>query len=298
MLGQIEAAFSAQAGSEHAARRSADAARRAADAARASAAAAHRSEEKMRRFVADASHELRTPLTTIRGFAELYRQGAAPDAGEVLRRIEDEAARMGLLVEDLLLLARLDRERPLRQAPVALTDVVSNAAAAAHAVAPEREIDLEIAPGGHALTVLGDQERLRQVVDNLVTNALIHTPPRSPVRLALRPDGDGYAVVEVSDRGPGLSPEHAARVFERFYRVDKARSRQAAAPGAGDRPGPHSGAGLGLAIVAALVAAHDGTVEVDSEPGQGATFRVRLPVVGSQSTSSPDPGTAEPQRAL
>jgi two-component system OmpR family sensor kinase len=260
MLAQIESAFRAREASEE---------------------RALISEQRMRQFVADASHELRTPLTTIRGFAELYRQGAAPDAGEVLRRIEDEAARMGLLVEDLLLLARLDRERPLQHAPVALTEVVSNAAAAAHAVAPDRDVGLEIAPGGHGLTVLGDEERLRQVVDNLLTNALIHTPAGSPVLLRVRPDGAEHAVIEVSDRGPGLTPDHAARVFERFYRVDKARSRKAAAPAVPppDRANAHSGAGLGLAIVAALVAAHAGTVEVDSVPGDGATFRVRLPVV-------------------
>jgi two-component system OmpR family sensor kinase len=260
MLAQIEAAFHARADSE---------------------GRAVRSEERMRQFVADASHELRTPLTTIRGFAELYRQGAAAgDPAPVLRRIEDEAARMGLLVEDLLLLARLDRERPLRPAPVALAEVVADAAAAARAIDPGRTIEVQLTPG---LTVLGDEARLRQVVGNLVTNALTHTPAGTPVTLRLGAS-DGSAVIEVSDVGPGLTPEQADRVFERFYRVDKARTRRAATPG--HRPPGHSGAGLGLAIVAALVAAHDGTVEVDSAAGVGATFRVRLPLAGLTGTTA------------
>jgi two-component system, OmpR family, sensor kinase len=257
MLTQIETAFHARAASE---------------------ARAVNSEERMRQFVADASHELRTPLTTIRGFAELYRQGAAPDPAEVLRRIEDEAARMGLLVEDLLLLARLDRERPLRHAPVALADLIRDAAAGARAVAPDREITVDITPGAEQLIVEGDEERLRQVVDNLVTNALIHNPSDVEVTLCLSVD-DSHALIEVKDTGNGLTPEHAARVFERFYRVDKARARRAASSAApGGRTGHHSGAGLGLAIVAALVAAHDGTVEVDTVPGEGSTFRIRLPL--------------------
>jgi two-component system OmpR family sensor kinase len=264
MLTQIETAFHARAASE---------------------GRAVNSEERMRQFVADASHELRTPLTTIRGFAELYRQGAAPDPGEVLRRIEDEAARMGLLVEDLLLLARLDRERPLRHAPVALADLIRDAAAGAHAVAPDREITVDVAPDAENLTVDGDEERLRQVVDNLVTNAIIHNPSDVEVALGLAVD-DSHAVIEVKDTGTGLTPEHAARVFERFYRVDKARARRAASSTApGRRTGHHSGAGLGLAIVAALVAAHNGTVEVDTAPGEGATFRVRLPLTPPNPTA-------------
>jgi two-component system OmpR family sensor kinase len=269
MLTQIETAFHARAASE---------------------ARAVNSEERMRQFVADASHELRTPLTTIRGFAELYRQGAAPDPGEVLRRIEDEAARMGLLVEDLLLLARLDRERPLRHAPVALADLMRDAAAGANAVAPSRDITVEIAPEAEQLTIDGDEERLRQVVDNLVTNALIHNSSDVDVALRLSVD-DSHAVIEVKDNGTGLTPEHAARVFERFYRVDKARARRAATSTApGRRTGHHSGAGLGLAIVAALVAAHSGTVEVDTAPGEGATFRVRLPLTPPADPTAPTSG--------
>jgi two-component system OmpR family sensor kinase len=249
MLAQIEGAFAARAASE----------------------------ERMRQFVADASHELRTPLTTIRGFAELYRQGAARQPEEtaaLLQRIESEAARMGLLVEDLLLLARLDRERPLTFAPVELRALASDAATAARAVAPDREIAL--VTGDESVLVLGDESRLRQVIGNLMTNALTHTPAGGPItaRVRLEP---GAAVLEVSDSGPGLTTEQRQRVFERFYRVDKARTKQAV--GSAQAVVPHSGSGLGLAIVAALVAAHQGTVWVDSTPGSGATFSVRLPLV-------------------
>jgi two-component system, OmpR family, sensor kinase len=242
MLAQIEAAFSMRAASE----------------------------ERMRRFVADASHELRTPLTSIRGFAELYRQGAAgspADVARLMRRIEDEASRMGLLVEDLLLLARLDQERPLVLAPVELPVIVSDSVHAARAVAPDRPIELEVRSDGVPLVVHGDDARLRQVVGNLLSNAVSHTPAGSAVTVRLRADPP-LAVIEVADQGPGLTPEQSERVFERFYRADSARSRR----GGG-------GTGLGLAIVAALVAAHLGTVEVDSVPGKGATFRVRLPLV-------------------
>jgi two-component system OmpR family sensor kinase len=248
------------------------------------------SEERMRQFVADASHELRTPLTTIRGFAELYRQGAAREPTEtetLLKRIEDEASRMGLLVEDLLLLARLDQERPLTVAPLDLRVIVNDAADAARAVAPDREITLEL-ERDEAVTVDGDESRLRQVVGNLVTNALTHTPSGTPVALRLRADGDN-ALIEVADQGPGLTEEQAQRVFERFYRVDKARTRRAA----GSTPAvtPHSGTGLGLAIVAALVAVHSGTVSVHSTMGGGATFQVRLPLTaGSQTESSTSQG--------
>ncbi|HEX5596414.1 MAG TPA: HAMP domain-containing sensor histidine kinase [Micromonosporaceae bacterium] len=272
MLAQIEAAFTARSASEAAARAAESAAREAAIAAQASESRARRSEERMRQFVADASHELRTPLTTIRGFAELYRQGAVSSPEEtarLVRRIEDEAARMGLLVEDLLLLARLDRERPLMLAPVELPVLASEAVQAARAVAPERNITLEIQPGAGHLVVLGDDARLRQVFGNLMTNALTHTPTEASVTLRLRAE-PGTAVVEVADTGPGLSPEQAEHVFERFYRADAARTRRA--DGA-------TSTGLGLAIVAALVAAHQGNAEVGQTPGGGATFRVRLPRV-------------------
>jgi two-component system, OmpR family, sensor kinase len=234
------------------------------------------SEERMRQFVADASHELRTPLTTIRGFAELYRQGAArapEETAALLKRIEGEASRMGLLVEDLLLLARLDRERPLTFAPVELRALASDAVTAARVVSPERDISLAMAD--RPVLVLADESRLRQVIGNLMTNALTHTPARTPIAVRVRPEPD-CAVIEVSDAGPGLTREQQQRVFERFYRVDKARTRQAA--GSGQAVAPHSGSGLGLSIVAALVSAHGGTVLVESEPGNGATFAVRLPL--------------------
>ena len=256
MLAQIEAAFGARAASEEAARRS---------------------EDRMRRFVADASHELRTPLTTIRGFAELYRQGGSRDPAELdrlMRRIEDQAARMGLLVEDLLLLARLDQQRPLDRHPVDLLALAADAVHDARAVAPDRRIELVLGaengdPAGTALVVLGDDQRLRQVLANLVNNALTHTPAGSPVEVrvgASTLDGRPGAAVEVVDHGPGLAPGEAERVFERFYRADPARS-----PADG-------GTGLGLSIVAALVAVHGGTVGVDTVPGRGARFRVVLPL--------------------
>ncbi|MEU1679925.1 HAMP domain-containing sensor histidine kinase [Micromonospora zamorensis] len=273
MLTQIEAAFTARAASETSARWAESAARDAAASAQASEARARRSEERMRQFVADASHELRTPLTTIRGFAELYRQGAArapEQTAGLLRRIEDEAARMGLLVEDLLLLARLDRERPLSLTPVELPVLASDAVHAARAMAPDRRIELEIEPDSGPLVVSADDARLRQVIGNLVTNALTHTPPDAEIRVRLHSEPGGFAVVEVADTGPGLSPEQAERVFERFYRADAARTRRADG---------NTGTGLGLAIVAALVAAHHGSVSVAETPGGGATFRVRIPLL-------------------
>jgi two-component system, OmpR family, sensor kinase len=210
-------------------------------------------------------------LTSIRGFAELYRQIAdkqPEQSSQLVGRIEQEAARMSLLVEDLLLLARLDEERPLEPVELDLRVIVGDAASAAQAIAPDREITLDLPEGTGPVRVLADESRLRQVVGNLVSNALTHTPAGTPVWLRLRRDG-AEAVIEVEDRGPGLRPDQVERVFERFYRADTARTR---------RSGQGSGAGLGLAIVAALVNAHDGKVEVDSEPGRGSIFRVRLPI--------------------
>jgi two-component system, OmpR family, sensor kinase len=276
MLTEIESAFQAREASEAAAQD-------AATAAQASEARARSSEERMRRFAADASHELRTPLTTIRGFAELYRQGAArepEDTDRLMRRIEDEASRMGLLVEDMLLLARLDQERPLDVEPVDLRVIASDAVVNAKAIAPSRPIDLQLAPNAGPLIVRGDELRLRQVFTNLMANALTYTPPDSPIALRLgRSERPGYAELAVIDHGPGLSDDQAARVFERFYRGDAARTRQAANQGS-------SGTGLGLAIVAALVAAHRGTVSALSTPGHGATFVVSLPL--SSDTTSDD----------
>ena len=240
-----------------------------------SESAARASEERMRRFVGDASHELRTPLTSIRGFAELFRQGAATDPDQlarVMRRIEDEAARMGLLVEDLLLLARLDQQRPLRLEPVDLLALAADAVHDAAAVHPDHSVQL--APSvGTAPTVLGDDARLRQVIGNLVTNAVVHTPAGSRVEVAVEVragegTGMGEVLLRVSDDGPGLTPDVADRVFERFYRADTSRTRGSGAAG---------GAGLGLSIVAVLVSAHAGAVGVHSAPGRGTTFEVTLP---------------------
>jgi len=245
MLAQIEAAFRARSESESSARSS---------------------EERMRRFVADASHELRTPLTSIRGFAEFYRQASDIDAAPLMRRVESEAVRMGLLVDDLLMLARLDQQRPMVMRPVDLLAIAADAVHDARILAPEREVTLSV--DGSALIVSGDEVRLRQVVGNLMTNALTHTPEGTPVRVILSSD-DGMAVIEVADEGPGLTTEQRERVFERFYRADSARGRRAPEDG---------GSGLGLAIVAAMVEAHGGRVAVESEPGKGATFRVILPL--------------------
>jgi two-component system OmpR family sensor kinase len=233
------------------------------------------SEARTRRFAADASHELRTPLASIRGFAELYRQGAVPpdDVGRTMRRIEDEARRMGGLVEDLLLLARLDERRPARAEPVDLAVLAGDAVHDARGLDPGRTVrlvGLEDAAGPVPAVVIGDEGHLRQVVTNLVGNAIRHTPAGSPVEVAvgvgMRSEGP-QAVLEVRDHGPGLPPEEAERVFERFYRVDASRRR-----GAG------GGSGLGLSIVAAVTAAHGGTVEALPTSGGGATFRVRLPL--------------------
>ncbi|MFJ6212037.1 sensor histidine kinase [Streptomyces sp. NPDC092296] len=243
MLTQIEAAFAARA----------------------------ESEARMRRFVADASHELRTPLAGIRGFAELYRMGALPAEADVKRtmaRIENEAVRMGGLVEDLLTLARLDEQRPLEREPMDLRSLAADALHDFTALDPDRAVSLT-GPGGRGApqpaVVLGDEARLRQVVANLVGNAIAHTPAGTPVRIGVGM-ADGGGVLEVADQGPGLTEEQAARVFERFFRVDASRSRQQG-----------GGAGLGLAIVGALVAAHDGAVELVTAPGAGALFRVRIP---------------------
>jgi signal transduction histidine kinase len=261
MLGRIERAFRAQQDSEERARGTA---------------------ERMRRFVADASHELRTPLTSIRGFAELYRQGAVDDPDDVRRlmqRIEAEGSRMGLLVEDLLLLARMDQQRPLTIVPVDLAELAGDAVHDARAVQPDRPVTLHL---DESMTdvpvVLGDEARLRQVVGNLVTNALTHTPQTARVTVSLAEDADDpdSVVLAVADEGPGLAPQDAERVFERFYRADTSRTRAA------------GGTGLGLAIVASLVEAHGGTVSLDTAEGRGAIFTVRLPRSGPSAPHAPE----------
>ena len=301
MLSQIETAFHAREESE---------------------AAAHRSEERMRRFIADAGHELRTPLTAIRGFAEYYRQrgglvphwdrddqakaatpatpatgfvhpqgesggmdsaarrgaggggGLTPDdLDRLMQRVEKEAARMGLLVEDLLLLARLDQQRPLARQPVDLLSLAGDAVHDARLLAPARTVDLSVQPGA-AFLVIGDEPRLRQVIGNLMSNALTHTPDGTPIEVSIGsgtldprlPDSSPAVTLDVTDHGPGMTPEQAHRVFERFYRTDQARTRAT------------GGSGLGLAIVNALVAAHGGVASVRTAPGQGATFRIALPL--------------------
>ena len=226
-------------------------------------------EERLRRFLADASHELRTPLTSIRGYAELFHRGAdrrPADLATAMRRIEEEAARMGVMVEDLLLLARLDEDRTLERAAVDLARVAADAVADARAADPSRPIALE-AP--RPIVVTGDDARLRQVAANLLGNALAHTPAGTAVvvRAVLR---DGRGVLEVADEGPGLGRVEAARVFEPFFRADPSRSRTS------------GGAGLGLAIVAA----HGGTVSLDTAPGAGATFRVAIPAAGESTRAA------------
>ena len=281
MLSQIETAFHSREESE---------------------AEAHQSEERMRRFIADASHELRTPLTAIRGFAEYYRQRGglvphwdksasasadtagrgAPDMGpgltpddldRIMQRVETEAARMGLLVEDLLLLARLDQQRPLARQPIDLLSLAADAVHDARLLAPARTIDLSVQPGA-AFLVIGDEARLRQVIGNLMSNALTHTPDGSPIEVSIGsgtldprvPDSARAVTLDVTDHGPGMIPEQAQRVFERFYRADQARTRT------------KGGSGLGLAIVSALVTAHGGVASVRTGPGRGSTFRIALPL--------------------
>ena len=300
MLAQIDSSFYSQAQSE---------------------AAARRSEERMRQFVADASHELRTPLTAMRGYAEYYRQrggmqdGTGPgrhdqpstelgstglgsngqldraDMDRIMQRVEQESARMGVLVEDMLLLARLDQQRPIEHRPVDLLTLAADAVQDARIIAPDREITLDVGSGA-AFLILGDEVRLRQVIGNLMNNALTHTPEGTPVavRVLAGPRQPVPSVVlEVADQGPGLRQDQAEHVFERFYRADQARTRKA------------GGTGLGLAIVAALVAAHDGTVALMTAPGQGATFRITLPLApeaqDDQLDESDQPGQASPAGA-
>ena len=291
MLSQIETAFHAQEESE---------------------ASARHAEERMRRFIADASHELRTPLTAIRGFAEYYRQrgglvqrwdkheadgesgtrdalvttapGLTPDdVDRLMGRVEKEAARMGLLVEDLLLLARLDHRRPLARQPVDLLSLAGDAVHDARVLAPSRTIELSVAPGA-AFLVIGDEQRLRQVIGNLMSNALTHTPDGTPIEVSISSgvldpragDPTPAVVLDVTDQGPGMSPDQAQRVFERFYRTDRARTRAT------------GGSGLGLAIVNALVVAQGGVASVRTSEGKGATFRITLPLA-PEAQGSPHP---------
>ena len=236
------------------------------------------SEERMRQFVSDASHELRTPLAAVRGYAELFRQGAVTkpeDVAGAMRRIEDESIRMGGLVEDLLLLTRLDSQRPLEKGPVDLTVLAADAVQDARALDSTRQVRLLGLSGDlQPTTIEGDEARLRQVVTNLVGNAVNHTPHGTDIEIAVGSDA-GRAKLEVRDHGPGVDPVKARKVFERFYRADASRGR-----------GNGGGNGLGLAIVAAIVSAHGGRVGVAATPGGGATFVVDLPTANSQSEPS------------
>jgi two-component system OmpR family sensor kinase len=236
MLGQIESAFRAR----------------------------EASERKLRRFVADASHELRTPLSAVRAYAELFTRGASTRPDDLARSmtgIERESERMSVLVDDLLLLARLDEGRPLARDPVALDEVVSEAVETAQTLEPERPIRLDV----DRAVVNGDRDRLRQIVDNLLSNVRAHTPRGTPVRVSLR-RMNGNAAIEVADTGPGMGDEQLAHVFERFYRADPSRARTS------------GGVGLGLSIVAAVAEAHGGHVSAAATPGGGATFRIELPL--------------------
>ncbi|GIJ49099.1 two-component sensor histidine kinase [Virgisporangium aliadipatigenens] len=248
------------------------------------------SEQRLRRFLADAAHELRTPLTTLQGFAELYLRGgmrSRQDVDEAMYRIESEAARMRLLVTDLMTLARLDEERPLHRRPVDLLEIAADAVRDASIRMPTRVVGLsaldERSDTFEALTVLADADRVRQVVTNLVANALQHTPEHARVAVRVgRPPGSGEpplvsvgellapgtptAAVEVADTGPGMAHRDAVRAFERLFRADPSRSRR------------HGGAGLGLSIVASIVRKHGGRVELWTAPGRGARFRVLLPI--------------------
>jgi two-component system OmpR family sensor kinase len=245
MLGQIEGAFSEKSASE----------------------------ERLRQFVADASHELRTPLTSIRGYAELLSRGGFSDERgrrKALQRIEEEATRMGGLVEDLLLLAELDRGRPLRVEPVDLHRIAADAVGDSNAV--EHDHALSLAPGA-PVVVLGDDERLAQVAHNLVRNALAHTPAGTTVRVSTGVAGR-MGFIEVADNGPGIPPDDAQRVFDRFYQSDRSRAS--------------AGTGLGLAIVRAIAEALGGTAEVltPGPGGSGATLRVRIPLAAAHAEAA------------
>ena len=225
------------------------------------------SENKLRRFVADASHELRTPITAIRGFAELHRQGAVSgeaNTKELIGRIESESKRMGSLVEDLLLLARLDQSREMKSEPVNLSDLVADAVESARAAGPNHAVKFE--KPAEEIYALGDSDRIHQVVANLLANARAHTPAGTNIDVSINQSEDGVRV-RIADNGPGLSAADQERIFERFYRADSSRVRT-----------DGEGTGLGLSIVDAVMRAHTGQVSVESELGKGAAFTLFFPI--------------------
>ena len=225
------------------------------------------SESKLRRFVADASHELRTPITAIRGFAELHRQGAVTGeekTKELIGRIENESKRMGSLVEDLLLLARLDQSREMKSDPVNLTQIVADAVASARAAGQNHTVNFD--EQSEEIYTLGDKDRIHQVVANLLANARTHTPAGTVIDVSVKQDTDGVRI-RIADNGPGLSDADQARIFERFYRADASRVRT-----------DGEGTGLGLSIVDAVMRAHAGQVSVESEVGKGAVFTLFFPL--------------------
>jgi len=236
--------------------------------------------DQMRRFVGDASHELRTPLVSVRGYAELYRMGALKnkkDVAQAMDRIEREAIRMGILVDDLLALARLDEARPLELADIDLVVLAADAALDARAFDPDREVTvltIDSAETPTALVITAEENKIRQVITNLMGNALRFTDPGSPLEIAVGRDESGNGLIDVIDHGDGIPPQVREKIFERFWRADSSRARET------------GGSGLGLAIVASIVAAHEGSITVDETPGGGATFRVCLPANGP--TNSPD----------
>jgi two-component system OmpR family sensor kinase len=233
------------------------------------------SEERLRHFLADASHELRTPLASIRGYAELFRMGAAEDPATLARamnRIEAESTRMGVLVEELLLLAQLDQDPITREVRVDLAELTEHAVQDTRVIAPERRIDLQLATG--PIEVFGEPDRLRQVLANLMRNVLMHTPPGTGIEVALAAEGERVEL-EVRDHGPGLPPGAGEQVFDRFWRTEGGRRRG------------RGGAGLGLAIVHAIVLAHGGEVSAANAGGGGAVFRIELP--RASRALAPDP---------
>jgi two-component system OmpR family sensor kinase len=250
------------------------------------------SENRLRRFVADASHELRTPLASIRGYAELFRRGASSrpeDLALAMRRIESEATRMGVLVDELLLLARLDSGRPLERTVVDLGALIHDAARDSLAADGRWPVTTEVDEPAAEVHVIGDADRLRQVLANLLSNVRAHTPPGTSAAITARREPDSV-LLAVADDGPGLTERQQTLVFERFYRADASRGR-------GDGSG---GSGLGLSIVASVAAAHGGSAEVSSTPGTGTVFTVRLPLAGltglavplalpEQRAATPDP---------